>query len=410
MRDSSENRLRTWLGFALACLVAFGILTLWVRPRWAVSAVQIGVFALTIVWLFGVMRRGFSLRLHPLMLPLAGATLWGCLQLATGATVYRWATEVAVLDWFTRLAVFLLALQLYSEPQPRRRLLRGLLWFGFLLSCAAILQRFTSPQKIFWLFETELETVMGPFVYHNQYAAFIETVLPLALVTAALEPRRLWLYSAMAAVMVASVVAAVSRAGVALVALEIVAVLALAHRRARLPRRALTAVAGATLLSAGIFVTAVGWRPLLEKFQRTNQYGERRDLLLSSLEMARDRPWLGFGLGTWSTAYPAYARFDDGRFDNQAHNDWVQWAAEGGVPFFALMAAIAVLLVRPARRTVWAIGLLAVLAHSLVDYHFQQRPVFGYYYFTLAAVAVARGRSVGAPAAQHHPHGAGEDV
>ncbi len=35
--------------------------------------------------------------------------------------------------------------------------------------------------------------------------------------------------------------------GVALVALEIVVVLGLAHRRARLPRRALTAVAAATL-------------------------------------------------------------------------------------------------------------------------------------------------------------------
>ena len=69
--------------------------------------------------------------------------------------------------------------------------------------------------------------------------------------------------------------------------------------------------------------------------------------------MVRDRPLAGFGLGTWSDAYPAYAHFDDGNFVNQAHNDWVQWAAEGGVPFFLIMLAIAALTVRPAIRSLW---------------------------------------------------------
>ncbi|MCP5116599.1 MAG: hypothetical protein GY953_37700 [bacterium] len=95
---------------------------------------------------------------------------------------------------------------------------------------------------------------------------------------------------------------------------------------------------------------------------------------------------MGFGLATWSTAYPAYARFDDGLFDNQAHNDWAQWAAEGGIPFLLLMLLMAGLLTRPAMRTVWGVGLLAVLVHCFVDYHFQQRPVFGYVYFALASV------------------------
>ena len=35
-------------------------------------------------------------------------------------------------------------------------------------------------------------------------------------------------------------------------------------------------------------------------------------------------------------------------------------------------------------RTLWGVGLLAVLVHCLVDYHFQQRPVYGYVYFTFA--------------------------
>lgn len=42
---------------------------------------------------------------------------------------------------------------------------------------------------------------------------------------------------------------------------------------------------------------------------------------------------MGFGLGNWPRAYPRYAVFDDGNYVNQAHNDWAQWAVEGGVEY-----------------------------------------------------------------------------
>ncbi len=393
MADSGEEMAErspapAWMAWSLAGLLAFGILTLWVAGLWALSAVQAGICLLGIAYLLGVLVRGFPLRAHPLLLPLAGAVLWGCLQLGAGRTLYGWATANAVQDWFIRLAAFFLGLQVYSTAVRRRRVLRAWVWFGFLLGVAAVLQKFTSPGRVFWLFETPAAGGMGPFVYHNQFAAFIETLLPLALVAALTEREGRWWYPVMGGALFASVVAAASRAGVAMLAAESVAVFLLARRRRPVSRRGVLAVAASSLVLVAIFIAAVGWEPLWRKFQREDQYGHRRDLLYSSLEMARDRPLTGFGLGTWSLAYPAYARFDDGRFDNQAHNDWVQWAAEGGLPFFALMALLAGLLVRPAVRSVWGVGLLAVLVHCLVDYHFQQRPAFGYYYFALAGLMV----------------------
>jgi len=381
---------------ALGCLLSFGILTLWVPYRWTVSTVQVGIFLLVAVWLLGVLLVRFPLGLHALMIPLGGAVIWGCLQIATGHTVYRWATEMAVLDWFARLAVFFLGLQIFTNAGARRLFLRVLLWFGFLLSVVAVLQRFTSPHKIFWLFPWEFEGAMGPFVYHNQFAAFVETILPLSLLYALTRKRESWLYLVMGGVLIASVVVANSRAGTALVIAETVAVAVLARSRGGYSRRTVLASIAGLGLFAVVFVAATGWEPLARKFERKDQYGVRRQLLYSSIEMTRARPLMGFGLGTWSTAYPAYARFDDGHFENQAHNDWAQWAAEGGLPFFALMVLMGALLVRPALRSIWGIGLLAVLAHCLVDYHFQQRPVFGYYYFALAAIVL-----VSAPAAQN---------
>jgi O-antigen ligase len=96
------------------------------------------------------------------------------------------------------------------------------------------------------------------------------------------------------------------------------------------------------------------------------------------------------GLGTWSTAYPAYALRDNGLFANQAHNDWAQWAVEGGLPFLLLMLWIAVRSVRPALRSLWGIGVLAVFVHSLVDYPLQRPALAGFFFVFLAVMESAR--------------------
>lgn len=399
--NDSEGRACVWTGAGLALLFTFGFLTLWIPRYWPVSVVQVGVFALALGWIAGVATGRLRWRFHAAMAPLAGAVLLGCVQLLSGVSAYRWATEIATLDWFTRLVVLALAFQAGQDARLAERLLRGLLWFAFTLAVAAILQRFTAPDRIFWLFPTESATAMGPFVYHNQFAQFIETVLPAALFAAVTDRKRTWSRLLMGAVFFASVVAAVSRAGAALALLETVAVLILLRRRIR-PRLVAAAATGLAALAAA-FVLAVGWAPLAAKFHRQDQLAERRFLYASTLEMIGERPTLGFGLGTWSAVYPAYARFDDGKRDNQAHNDWLQWAAEGGLPMLTLMLALAAVIVKAAWRTVWGLGLIAVLLNALVDYPFQQRPVFGYYFFALAGLVCAA-------AAQHRAEGAGKNV
>ena len=86
--------------------------------------------------------------------------------------------------------------------------------------------------------------------------------------------------------------------------------------------------------------------------------------------MFRASPWHGFGLGTWPSVYPQFALFDAGAFVNHAHNEWAQWAAEGGLVALGLMLAVLAWCSKPALRSVWGLGLLAVFLHSLVDYPF----------------------------------------
>ena len=88
--------------------------------------------------------------------------------------------------------------------------------------------------------------------------------------------------------------------------------------------------------------------------------------------------------------YPRYAGFDSGSYVNQAHNDWLQWAAEGGLPFAILLAIFALLLWKPAVQSIYGLGTVAFLLHALVDYPMQQRPALGAWFFALAGAAWAR--------------------
>jgi len=377
---------------ALAGLLFVSVLTASAGGRWAASLVETGAFALALAWL----ARPVRLRWSPALIPLVSTALWGLVQLAAQRAVYRLETWNGVLGWLANCCVLFVSLQVLSDEGTRRRWLRALLHFGFAISVISVVQLFTSQGRIFWVFPSGYDRdVLGPFVYRNHYAAFIELVLPIA-VAKAFEPRGALRHGVMAGVLFASVVAAASRSGVVLAGLEIAVVSLLAARRSRLPRRTGGIALAAMACSAIAFTVVVGAGTLWSRFE-TEPYGIRRELLRSSLAMIGERPGAGFGLGTWPVAYPAYATVDAGRFMNRAHNDWAEWAAEGGLPFVLFLLAVALGTLGPAWRSVWGLGVPAVFLHALVDYPFR-KPALAAWVFALAGAAIAAGREQRYPA------------
>ena len=375
-------------GVALAGLLFLSILLAWAPERWAVSLLETGSFALAAAWAVRLAIRPQRLERSLAILPLAGTVLWGILQLCMGSSVYPRETWNALLMWTTNLAVFAVALQIFSNAGSRDRFLRATLLFGFALSVVSTLAMFTSRTNVFWIFPALSDRVpAGPFLSPNQYAAFIELVLPLALVRAAGDARRTVLFALMAGAMYASVIASASRAGFVLASLEIVAALALALGGRGATLRSIARVVAVLAAFIVLFTALVGWETLWNRLNRADPFAGRREMLDSTLDMIRDRPWTGFGLGTWSTVYPAYARYDDGLFANHAHNDWAQWTAEGGFPFLALLLGIAVWSIRPALRSRWGIGAIAVFLHCMVDYPLQKPALAAFFFAVLAVLA-----------------------
>jgi O-antigen ligase len=212
---------------------------------------------------------------------------------------------------------------------------------------------------------------MGPILSRNHYAAFIEVVPPLAIYGSIRHRREALLYSVMAAVMYASVIACASRAGFVLTSAEFVVVTALLWLQGRASGRAVGRSVVRICLLLAVFTAVVGWGTVWERLNTSDPFAVRREFGSSTMRMIADRPWYGFGLGTWPMVYPAYAIIDTGMVANRAHDDWLEWTTDGGLPLGIAMAILFLWCLRPAFGSVWG-GVIAVLLHATVDYPFSR--------------------------------------
>jgi O-antigen ligase len=242
-------------------------------------------------------------------------------------------------------------------------------------------QYFTSDGAIYWFFRPRAGRPFGPFVDPDHYAAFVELILPLSIHAAGRDREKFWLYTAMTAVLYASVIAGASRTGAALVTVELLVLPWLGRGR-----NAASKLIAMSALCAGIATAVVGWNVLVKRFQDADPFRYRREIAISTVEMIRQRPWLGFGLGTYEVVYPEFASFDVGLVVDHAHDDWAEWAAEGGIPMLLLVLVLGAAGLRPALRQGWALGIYAVFLHALVDFP-MQIPAIAALLFTLLAAA-----------------------
>ena len=348
-------------------MCVFATLTIWLEVSYAERCFEAAVLLLAAVagW------RGPGL----VAAALTVIALWGPFQMMAGGSVVPYETSTAALRWAALVATFFLVYAALEDQQLRGQARTWLAAFGGLFAVFATAQAYTSHGSYFWLFPSGQPEVFGPFQNQNNYAAFIELTLPLTLWEALKRGRYRILWLTLTAVMAASVVASGSRAGSALIGAEIPAVLLVAYRSQLFSRGQVARVAAKMVLAAALCMAATGWETLERRLGAANPFLYRGEMLHSAIAIAKDRPWTGFGLGTFSTVYPAYAVFDNGYGVNHAHNDWAEWAAEGGLPFVLLLAAIAAASSLAALRSGWGLGLVAVYVHGFVDFPMQRTGV-----------------------------------
>ncbi len=327
-------------------------------------------------------------------------TLWGVVQ-----TLFSPQKIVAdgwsgVLFWFTAAIISLVATQLFRSLRAASAFRRWFMFFAAGVCLLELLEQASHTKLYYWFIASKHVAVFGPFAYWNNFAQFVELALPITL-WAGLSKRRSSHvpYLFVAALQIGAVVASGSRAGTALVLAELLVVVALAYRRVR-DRRFLIGAALAFGLSF-LAIFGAGSNVLIRKLQEHDQLAVRRSINQSSLEMIRERPLTGWGLKTYVPVYRMFAHYDDSTYVNQAHNDWFEWSAEGGIPFACFMLVIFVWSIRPALNSIWGVGLIAICLHAAVDYPFARLGVCGWYFalVPMFAAEITERRKLAATAA-----------
>lgn len=369
-----------WLLFALLC---FATLTVWIGELWAASVFYAGVFVLA------ASRAGAVRPLH--WLGFAALPAIGLVQLAMGITVVPPYTVEAVIRWAALAGVYTVTRHVCAASADRHRFLTATCVFGITMAVLCLLQMNTSDGKFLWIYESGLTgDIFGPFRSYNNWAHFVELMLPITLWKIVQQPRQAPLFVVATGLLAASVVASGSRAGTFSSTLILVVTLGVLYSGFPLMRRQLLTALAMAPVAAMAFTMLVGWELVIKRFQEHGLYADRRAYLESSIDLIRERPVLGWGLGTWTSVYPHRARIDSAEFVNFAHNDWAEYATEGGLVFLVALAVPFVRAIPWMFRHPWSLGIVAVMIHACVDYPFPRPGVSGWLFAVLGMLYAAR--------------------
>ncbi len=371
-------------------------------PPWAWGGLMGLTYLTLILWAVGSAHRGLlTVRWSPLYWPFLAFILIASVQLFAGLTADHVATREAVLRLITNFVIFFLAGQLITFTKSGSG--RYLKWWGlvatllvFGLSSLALAQMMTTGHGlIYWSVRTRFGP-FGPYVSPNDYCGLMEMLIPVTAgyILSGASPRvprmLLWLG---VGVGLASIAVSGSRAGAAVVLAELLlfGFIIYRYRPQGAWHRAFPLVVALVLIAAGV----IGWiasaghmgARALSLIQPDNslqvKMGDRLWVARDTLRIARSHPWLGAGVGTFETIFPAYMTHPTDLHWTHAHDDYVEALAETGLAGGVLILWALVIFLRrallhipdrlrtavgwiPMGTTVGAVGLLC---HSFVDFN-----------------------------------------
>ena len=239
-----------------------------------------------------------------------------------------------------------------------RSVARGVAAIGLVLGAIGIAQDATGDGLMYWRWRPTFDRTdpFGPFVNRNHYATWAILAVPLSIgylmahvsahrgegpvvswrtrLIAAMDARAALLVAA-AALMIVGVVLSLSRSGMLGLAAALSVGWWLSLRGNSTPAARMRALAFAGVVAVIAALLIVVRVPPAEVVDRVSgvpvALEDRLTIWRETLPILRDFRVAGTGVGTYQTAMAVYQRTVEGLIFNQAHNHYLQVAAEGGL-------------------------------------------------------------------------------
>jgi O-antigen ligase len=385
---------------------------------------------LALLWLAESWRSGGLLvNTDSLQLPLAVLLLVGLLQIVPlgtyeleGVTAMRTLSidAFATSMFLTRLVVFIVffaACLVFINTEARiKKLVVLSILFGALMAFFGIIQRLSDPDAIYGIRAVPQAIPFGPFVNQHHFAAFMEmtggVTLGLLLGRRSDRNRKVLLAFALI-IMVSAILLTGSRGGMIGLAGVCVfaATLSLSRRGRSAEEGASKSRAGLIAAGAGLLIVTLalvlfvgGGESLLRGVGAGEFTGDfssgRLHFWPIAIKIFLAHPIIGSGFDTFGFAFTRYDTWNGMFRVEQAHNDYLQIAAEGGVAGLACAAAFMYLLFRKGLTMVAsahgfrrdaAVGALAgcfgILVHSFFDFPLRT-PSNAFFFLILCSISV----------------------
>ena len=290
--------------------------------------------------------------------------------------------------------IFYAALHLAEHRAGQRHIVYLLITLAAVVALIALIKHFNPQLMPGWWRYDDLDPsggnmATGPYGNHNHLAGLLEMIVPLVFGLFLTRTRRgaaLSLLIALATLLVATHILTLSRGGWLSLSLALLVMLATLLSQQRFTRKKLLIGVVCGLSLAFLFI--LGGTHIVERLLTlTNEetvldFAGRTIAWKGSLRMIAASPFLGTGPGSFAALFPTWqppgmnARFFE------AHNDYLQYAAELGLVVTAIILWIFIILWRRAvrltanpSRQIWGIGLgasvgiLTIIVHSFVDFN-----------------------------------------
>jgi O-antigen ligase len=435
-----RHTLASRLAFLAICVavvlttLAYGTVHYWAMAIFAMSAA--GVVCLWCV--DGLVQRSVQLSRNALQLPLLGLIGLGLVQFlplraadsaglplspARALSLDPYSTRLFLVQIIGLVIYFLATLVFTDTPRRLRTIVRTIIIFGFLLAMFGLTQSFTTDgTRVYWFRQLAQSTAFGPFINRHHFAGYMELVIamPLGLLfSGSIESYKRPIYAFVAMMMGVALIMTNSRGGIISLGAEILFLVVVAgpglRRGERRPRgqRIRSALLRAGLAFGLIAVLiggtiAVGGSDVFTRLLGTPNADDpttgRAHFWSVTLDVIKAYPVVGSGLGSFSVIYTRYDSRNGFYRLEQAHNDYLQVLADGGIVGGILGLAFLIILFGKgfARRetddkfrrgvaTGALAGCFAVLIHSFFDFtlHTTSNALL---FLILAALATQDGR------------------